>query len=77
MTASDASNKKMPLRCPTCGSGETGRYDFGPINVDGAREIGHTQFPCGFNYELKVVEFAGKDSEQVEIVHRECQRLSK
>ena len=41
----------MPLSCPHCGA-EAGRFDFGPINVDGKRKTGRSQWPCGFNYEI-------------------------
>lgn len=76
-------HKLMPTKCPTCGC-DAGRYDFGPINL-GGRYQGRSQWPCGFNYELKFVDYPGEDTEgneivlieQKEITYHTCQRMSK
>lgn len=73
-------HKFMPTACPHCGA-DAGRYDFGAINLGGRYE-GRSQWPCGFNYELKFEDIAGLDAEdnpivlreQKEIVHSECRR---
>ena len=75
--------KEMPMACPTCGA-NAGRYDFGRINTGGRYE-GRSQWPCGFNYELRFEEYPGEDiegnptvtREQKEIVYQACRRLSK
>lgn len=73
--------KEMPLACPHCGC-EAGRYDFGSINV-GGRFHGHSQWPCGFNYELLTealfdeIEQKEVIVDQKEIVYHQCQRISK
>ena len=73
--------REMPLACPHCGA-EAGRYDFGSINV-GGRFSGHSQWPCGFNYELTTETLFDEEArqdvivDQKEVIHHPCQRSAK